>query len=193
MAKGTTSARSAAPQTPPTSPGGNSTGAIEAELKIIDSKISQKPGALGVFGLILAGLAIPFAIVVAWFPREIDALSASIVELKASVDDASLNASAAATASSEVAARIDGLVVSIARGDARAGSESLVALSEFLPRETFVSLQLGGKLESFRYSDFNGAKWVFVKRPDFNELTAEEQDAVSVSLARYDVRFFVDE
>lgn len=171
---------------PPDSTIGSGSPATKADFDRLEAQLKNKPSAWGVFGIMVAAIAVPFAILVAWFPREVD-------DLRSAVTDASENAAAAAETSTAVSNRIDALAVSIARSTAASGQEALMALGRLLPSSTFMELQQSGRLASFRYSDFQGVHWVFVEQADFNLIDPDNQQAVVQSFERYDVRYFFDE
>lgn len=53
-------------------------------------------------------------------------------------------------------------------------------------------IQESGRIANFKYSDFGGKDWVFVKKAEFNEFSTEEQKKITESLKLFEVKFIIE-
>lgn len=156
--------------------------------------------------LAIALVAIPTFV---WLPREFD----KIYVEASGAQDASKAAQAASEeakiASDSTLAQIDGLVVSIARMDAKPvvdfsiksdsgafqmslGGGNAEIFNVLFPPDVAEIIKNSGKTSDFKYSNFGGGNWVFVDEASFNEFTLEEQKLIETSLERKSARFYKD-
>lgn len=166
---------------------------VEAQLAAINANIDAKPGPLVVFATMLAALAIPTAIIIAWFPGEIAELKAEIAELKEEVELVSEAAMISSAASQKTLSQLETLVVAMARNTAVA--EKTILMSGFrrhVPNETVQFPLAGGMLEGFTYSKFNEKEWMFVAEPEYMTIPPEARQVIEESFERGGVILVVD-
>lgn len=158
-----------------------------------------------------AGGAVAIALVAiptfVWLPREFDEIKVEAVAARNEANLARIASQDAKATSSLTLERIDKLVVSIARMDAKAilGQTNIVGGVEYLlnsngeanevlsvlfPPDVAEIIVKSGTLSNFKHSKFEGVDWIFVDKDVFNEFTLSDQKLIEDSLERINARFF---
>lgn len=175
---------------------------LEHQLSLLRSELGSKPSGYAVAGLMAGIIALPFLGLTIYTSSLESRLGALQLGVEAAVDlsDRSATASSlAAEASSATLARVDNLILAIARSSAQSEVEwgNLIAweskLKEIFPADIYAKLVSNQMLSNFKYSDFDGRDWIFVTRANFNALNSDIQAAIVESLKRGSVEFHIDE
>lgn len=173
---------------------GMSEEALKAKLEVIQNTLDHKPGTFHVLGLMAAVVALPVGLLAAWFPSKMSDVEAAVERAATASESADKNSQAALAETQGVAARIDSLVIAIARGEARLDSPAkLMALSRLLPTDVYTSLVQSGKVAGFRHAEFDDKHWFFIDQAGYNQLSSAEQGAVEASFGRYNARLVIEE
>lgn len=173
----------------------------ENQLSLLRAELKSKPSGYAVAGLMAAIIALPFLGLTLYtnsIESRLTALQAGVEAAVKSSETAANSSTRAAEASSATLVRVDSLVLAIARSSAqsdvkRGGLVAWEKLKEMLPADIYAQLDSKRMLSSFKYSDFDGNDWIFVKRSQFNALNADVQTAIVESFKRSSVQFHIDD
>ena len=169
-------------------------GASDDELAKVANALKEKPDTWTLLGIMVGVVAVPTGIISVWFPREIDQLERKIDAISISLAAATDAAKGAEEASSKVSITLDSLVVAIARENAVFATDKFaaIALKEIMPSDIFAALSDSGDLAKFKYSNFNGQKWLFISEGDFSSLESKTQIGLKTSFDTLKVNFYID-
>lgn len=161
-----------------THPSAGKDGSVDVQLAQIAAELRSKPGIFSTIAILLGAMALPGAILIAWFNSE-------MTEIKEAVAASAAAATQAATNSAAVVDQIDSLVLAMARSVATPvdNPAKLFAINRIFPQDLVAALDrppVG--LSYIKHAAFSDTQWIFMSTEDFNLLDSSTQAKLRTSI-----------